>query len=83
LGAAIGAGGGQGSSSDKHVWVEIELVDQFGKPVPNEPYSIELPDGTTSAGSTDGAGLARVEGIDPGNCKISFTSLDQRSWKKK
>jgi hypothetical protein len=78
-GQNAGADGGPGS---KKVWVEIQLVDQFGKPVPNEPYSITLPDGTTSEGSTDDSGMARVDGIDPGNCKISFTSIDKRSWKK-
>ena len=74
---------GQGAPTDKKVWVEIELLDQAGKPVTNEPYSIKLPDGTTSEGSTDELGRARVDGIDPGNCQITFLNLDQRSWKKK
>jgi type VI secretion system secreted protein VgrG len=83
LSQAIG-NNSQDSPTSKQVWVEIELLDQQnGKPVPNEPYRIELPDGTVSEGSTDDNGLARVDGIDPGNCKITFPSLDQRSWKKK
>jgi uncharacterized Zn-binding protein involved in type VI secretion len=82
---AVGVDPSQSNSTqtDKKVWVEIELLDQDGKPVPNEPYRIELPDSTPTEGSTDDRGRARVDGIDPGNCKISFPSLDQRSWKRK
>jgi len=64
-------------------WVEIELLDQEGQPVGSEPYRIELPDGSVSEGSTDDLGRARVDGIDPGNCKITFPSLDQSSWRKR
>ncbi len=86
LGQAIGSSSGQGAaaaSDQKKVWIEIKLVDQDGSSVPNEPYTIELPDGTVSAGSTDGEGVARVDGIDPGNCTVKFPSLDQRSWTRK
>ncbi len=75
--------GGSGSNNQTKTWVEIELLDKQGQPVPNEPYRIELPDGTASEGSTDDRGRARVDGIDPGNCKISFPSLDQSSWRKR
>lgn len=68
---------------DKKSWIEIELVDQNGKPVPNEPYLIELPDGSAVDGNLDGMGLARVDGIDPGNCKISFPELHKDSWHRK
>lgn len=64
-------------------WVEIELLDQAGKPVPGEQYQIELPDGSTVEGNLDAKGQARVEGIDPGNCKISFPNIDKKSWRKK
>lgn len=82
---AVGGNPAQDSSSpsDRKVWVEIELLDEHGKPVPSEPYRIELPDGSVTEGSTDDRGRARVDGIDPGNCKISFPLLDQRSWKRK
>jgi uncharacterized Zn-binding protein involved in type VI secretion len=84
LSQAIGVGPSQNSptTTDQKVWVEIELLDESGKPVPNEPYRIELPDGSVTEGSTDDRGRARVDGIDPGNCKISFPSLDKRSWKR-
>lgn len=77
------SGAAPASSSDpQKTWVEIQLVDADGKPVPNEPYRITAPDGTVSEGSTDGNGVARVDGIDPGNCKITFMALDQQAWSK-
>jgi len=84
LSQAIGAGPSQNlpGSTNKKVWIEIELLDEFGKPVPDESYRIELPDSTVTEGSTDDRGRARVDGIDPGNCKISFPNLDRRSWKR-
>ena len=61
-------------------WIEIELVDDDGKPIANEPYLIELPDGTQRTGRKDGSGLARVDGIDPGTAKVSFPNLDKTTY---
>jgi len=42
----------------KKSWIEIELVDEDGKPVPGEAYRITLPDGTTiDEGTLDDKGL--------------------------
>jgi len=72
-----------GEEKKKH-WIEIELVDEDGNPVPGEEYQITLPDGTTVAsGTLDGKGKARVDGIDPGTCKVTFPNLDQSAWKPK
>jgi type VI secretion system secreted protein VgrG len=71
------------SASQTGHWVEIELLDEAGKPVPGEHYQIELPDGSTTEGTLDSQGQARVDGIDPGNCKISFPNIDKKSWRKK
>ena len=68
---------------DKKSWVEIKLVDEQGNPVPGEKYLITVPDGTDVEGTLDSNGEARVEGIDPGNCKITFPELDKRTWKKR
>jgi len=69
---------------NKKSWVEVKLVDEEEKPVPGEKYRITLPDGQTLAeGTLDEKGFARVENIDPGNCKITFPELDREAWKPK
>jgi len=67
---------------NKKSWIEIELVDEAGEPVAGEAYEITLPNGTTTKGTLDGKGFARVDGIDPGTCKVTFTNLDKEAWKK-
>ncbi len=64
----------------KKSWVEVSLVNEDGKPVPYERYRVVAPDGTAREGFLDSEGLARVEGIDPGTCKISFPKLDKEAW---
>jgi type VI secretion system secreted protein VgrG len=62
-------------------WIEIELVDEEGNPVPGERYEITGPDGETLArGTLDGNGFARVEGLDPGQCTVTFPELDREAW---
>jgi type VI secretion system secreted protein VgrG len=71
-------------NKDKTHWIEIELLDEAGKPVAGEPYKITLPDGTTVAdGTLDDKGRARVSNIDPGSCQVTFPNLDQEAWKPK
>lgn len=66
----------------KKSWIEIELADKKGKPVPGEAYRVTLPDGQTVAeGTLDEKGFARVDGIDPGTCKVSFPKLEKQAWK--
>ncbi len=68
---------------EKKSWIEIELVDEEDNPVPGEKYKVILPDGKTVAeGTLDEKGFARVEGIDPGTCKITFPNLDKDAWEK-
>jgi hypothetical protein len=67
----------------KKSWIEIELVDEEDEPVPGEAYRITLPDGETVAeGTLSDKGFARVDGIDPGSCKITFPDLDKDAWEK-
>ncbi len=68
----------------KKSWIEIELKNKKDRPVPGEPYRITLPDGQTVAeGTLDEKGFARVEGIDPGTCKVTFPNLEKQAWKPK
>lgn len=61
-------------------WIEIELVDEEDQPVPGEKYKITLPEGSVAQGTLDNKGFARVEGIDPGTCQITFPNLDKDAW---
>jgi type VI secretion system secreted protein VgrG len=65
----------------KKSWIEIQLNDEDGNPVPGEPYKVTLPDGTTIAdGTLDNKGFARVDNIDPGTCQVTFPNLDKEAW---
>lgn len=64
-------------NKDKTHWVEVELKDESGQPVVGEPCEITLPNGKKAYGSTDKNGRIRVEKIDPGECTIRWTTLDQ------
>jgi hypothetical protein len=66
-------------ADEKH-FIEIELVDDEGKPVANERWFVELPDGSTKSGSTDANGYARIDGVDPGTAKISFPDMDKTAY---
>ena len=61
-------------------WIEIELVDDKGKPVVGERYRIVLPDGSQEEDRLDGNGRARLNNLDPGECQISFPDIDGREW---
>lgn len=67
---------------DYKTWVEIELVDLAGQPVPNEVYRLKLPDGKVIDGRLDGAGRARIGGLDPGVCEVCFPDMDQEVWEQ-
>lgn len=65
---------------EKTSWIEIELVDEEDNPVPGERYEITVPDGTVASGTLDENGFARVDGIDPGTCQVTFPELDKSAW---
>jgi hypothetical protein len=64
----------------KH-WVAIELVDEDGNGVEGISYSIITPDNLEYTGMTDANGLARIDNIPAGQCKISFPELDKDAYK--
>lgn len=59
-------------------FIGIELVDADQKPVPRVPFVVTLPDGTPVKGNLDQNGKVRIEGIDRGQCTISFPTIDRR-----
>jgi len=79
--ADSGASSGSAQNGATNVsWIEIELVDDDNKPVAGEKYEITLPDKTVAKGTLDAKGVARIDGIDPGNCQITFPDLDKTAW---
>jgi len=71
-------------SRHRRSWIDIELADETGQPVPGEAYRVTLPDGSTLAeGTLDERGRARIEGIDPGSCQVTFPRLDQTAWRRR
>jgi hypothetical protein len=61
-------------------WIEIRLIGEDDLPIPNERYRVLLPDGSTREGRLDDKGKARVDGIDPGECEVTFPTLDEEAW---
>ena len=61
-------------------WIEIELLDDEGKPIEGERYFVEMPDGSNLSGRTDSQGRARVDGVDPGTARVSFPDLDKKMY---
>lgn len=61
-------------------WVEIVLKDEAGEPAAGVKYRITLADGSVREGELDNEGKARVEGLPPGDHKITFPDLDAESW---
>jgi type VI secretion system secreted protein VgrG len=61
-------------------WIEIHLVDAEGEPVGGERYRVIAPDKKVFEGNLDGDGRARVEGIVPGTCQVTFPDVDEEDW---
>ena len=62
-------------------WIEIELVDPAGKPIPHEPYLVVTSKGKEIRGTLDELGFARVKKPGKKPCTVSFPEIDQRSGK--
>ncbi|KAF0812069.1 hypothetical protein IGB42_03346 [Andreprevotia sp. IGB-42] len=61
-------------------WIEIQLLGEDDKPIPGEKYEITLSNGLVLSGYLNAEGLARVDGLDPDTCQISFPELDKDAW---
>lgn len=77
-----GSGKKEEDEEEKKSWIEIELVDEADAPVAGQRYEITLPDGRVAKGTLDSKGLARIDGIEPGTCQVSFPDLDKEAWEK-
>ncbi|UCF64277.1 MAG: hypothetical protein JSW33_00175 [bacterium] len=56
-------------------WIEIDLKNQLGQPIPNEKYELTLPDGSKREGTLDDLGTAIEKDVPPGKCTIHFPDL--------
>ena len=63
-------------------WLEIELHDEEGFPVPYEEYLVTLPGADEPVrGYLDETGWARLEPIEAaGTCSVTFPNIDARIW---
>jgi len=63
-----------GELTESNSWVEFKLVDQNG-PIAGERYVLTDPAGKKHAGTVDREGVARIDQIPLGNCKVEFPDL--------
>lgn len=62
-------------------WVEIQLVDEVGEPIPKERYELKLPDGGVQRGALDYRRRAQADGITlSGTCMVKSPNLDADAW---
>jgi hypothetical protein len=69
-------------AADPTDWIEIELVGEDGKPIPGVRYTITPRGGAPRSGVLDASGRARLVGLKPGDCDITFPDLDADAWQK-
>jgi hypothetical protein len=53
-------------------WIELRFVDDAGKPLAAQAFSMTLADGSTRRGTLDGSGSAYLDGIHPVSVASSF-----------
>jgi len=65
-------------------WLELTLRNEYEPfdPVPFARYQVTLPDGSVREGKLNEEGWARIEGVDPGTCQVTFLDLDAREWRQ-
>lgn len=64
-------------------WLELELVDEAGEPVPNENYEVLDADGEVlRKGALDEQGRGRVVVPEAGSYNVRFPKLDADAWER-
>jgi hypothetical protein len=71
-----------GPQAEPTSWISVELVDDDGNPVPNMPFQVTDPDGKVWNATTNMAGKARLDGMNAGSCKVTFTTLEDVAWSR-
>ena len=61
-------------------WVEVAVTSAEGAPLPYQKVAVTDASGVTRIAFSDGAGIARIEGMTPGSCRVTLPDLDQSSW---
>jgi len=56
-------------------WIELELKNRDGSPIPNENYIVILADGSQKEGKLDENGYDRIEDIPPGPYRVRFPNF--------
>lgn len=88
-GSEDGSSATEGGSSvivvdpNKTAWIMVELVDDRGRGLPGERFELTLSAGSQVSGILDAKGRSRIEGIDPGNCQVSFPDRHGPDWKRR
>ncbi len=78
--SAPGAGGAPPSEKEPEPhFIEVDLVDTNGNPVPGERYRIKFSDGTVAEGTLDEKGHVRIDNIPPGECEVTFPDTDEEA----
>jgi uncharacterized Zn-binding protein involved in type VI secretion len=58
-------------------WIEFQLTDGQGQPIPDQPFVVVDPSGAEFTGRLDDQGFARVEPLKAGRCSLNFPGLGQ------
>lgn len=73
---------GQESDPIELTWIDVQLNDKDGNPVPGERFQIWTKDGEVIAsGTLNDQGYCRVENVPKQTYKITFPAYDKRAWK--
>lgn len=78
--ASAAAGEEPPPAEEETTWVEIELVDEKGEPVGGEEYWVRTSSGKALTGRLGSDGRARVRGVEPGTCEVTFPNLNATDW---
>lgn len=69
------------SNRPEKTWVDIQLLDPSGNPVPGAKYKLKITDGSVREGTLDDQGRVHVAGLDPGSCTVWFPDYDAKEWR--